>query len=51
MQETRTRRDEKWLVDLDSKGEKANNKITFVYHGVGVGIMLDYDVDADEQAD
>lgn len=38
-------------ADLAGKGEKkANNKITFVYHRVGVGIKLDYDVDVDEQS-
>lgn len=38
-------------VDLAGKGEKkANNKITFVYHRVGVGIKLDYDVDVDEHS-
>lgn len=39
------------VADLAGKGEKkANNKITFVYHRVGVGIKLDYDVDVDEQS-
>lgn len=43
------RDEEEWRI-WPAKEKKANNKITFVYHRVGVGIMLDYDVDVDEQS-
>lgn len=42
-------RGREWRI-WPAKEKKANNKITFVYHRVGVGIMLDYDVDVDEQS-